>query len=202
MSETQSTVEYCRIKGHPGYRVGSDGSVWSQWHKVGKGYRSGFATVIGEWFRMKPNKLKTGYLIATLYPGPKYKSVHRLVLEAFVGPCPEGMEACHDPDPCRGNNSLLNLRWGTKTSNCKDRDMHGNTAKGEKAGGSKLTKEQAIEIKAAVVNAKFGRKTIKRGTLQLLAKKFNVTTHAISRISRNKTWKHLFTTTTDCPVGI
>lgn len=51
--------------------------------------------------------------------------VHRLVLEAFVGPCPEGMEACHgDGNPV--NNHLGNLRWDTSSENNKDMVKHGN----------------------------------------------------------------------------
>ena len=50
--------------------------------------------------------------------------IHRLVLMAFVGPCPEGMECCHkDGNP--ENNRLDNLRWGTKSSNTKDSIRHG-----------------------------------------------------------------------------
>lgn len=47
-------------------------------------------------------------------------TVHRLVLEAWVGPCPDGCEACHGSG---GNtdNSLDNLRWDTHESNCCDR---------------------------------------------------------------------------------
>ncbi|WP_084978779.1 NUMOD4 motif-containing HNH endonuclease [Prescottella equi] len=45
--------------------------------------------------------------------------VHRLVLEAFIGPCPEGQVACHwDDDP--DNNSVDNLRWGTLKDNARD----------------------------------------------------------------------------------
>lgn len=52
------------------------------------------------------------------------RSVHRLVLEAFVGPRPAGMEACHgDGDP--GNNRLSNLRWDTHESNMDDQRRHG-----------------------------------------------------------------------------
>ena len=48
------------------------------------------------------------------------KRVHRLVLEAFVGPCPEGMECCHwDDNPT--NNALTNLRWDTTIENARDR---------------------------------------------------------------------------------
>ena len=53
------------------------------------------------------------------------KSIHRLVLEAFVGPCPEGMQACHyDDDPT--NNRLENLRWGTRSHNERDKLRNGN----------------------------------------------------------------------------
>ena len=51
-------------------------------------------------------------------------SVHRVVLEAFVGPCPEGHEACHN----NGNpsdNRLENLRWDTKSANALDRVRDG-----------------------------------------------------------------------------
>lgn len=50
--------------------------------------------------------------------------VHRLVLTTFVGPCPEGSEACHgDGDPT--NNRLDNLRWGTHLENEADKKRHG-----------------------------------------------------------------------------
>lgn len=52
---------------------------------------------------------------------------YRLVLEAFVGPCPEGMEGLHwDDNP--NNNRLANLRWGTRTDNMRDmsRNENGN----------------------------------------------------------------------------
>ena len=50
--------------------------------------------------------------------------VHRLVLAAFVGPCPEGHEVCHGngrPD----DNRLSNLRYGTQSANTLDRVRHG-----------------------------------------------------------------------------
>lgn len=51
------------------------------------------------------------------------RMVHRLVLEAFVGPCPPGMECCHfDGDST--NNHLSNLRWDTHSSNQFDRVRH------------------------------------------------------------------------------
>lgn len=52
------------------------------------------------------------------------KIVHRLVLESFVGPCPDGMEACHN-DGNPHNNRLDNLRWDTHTENMYDVVRHG-----------------------------------------------------------------------------
>lgn len=60
--------------------------------------------------------------------GLRHKAfVHVLVLEAFVGPCPPGMEArhVHDRDPL--NCCLWNLAWGTKLENGSDRVRHGTT---------------------------------------------------------------------------
>ena len=50
--------------------------------------------------------------------------VHRLVLETFVGPCPAGMEACHN-DGNPANNRLENLRWDTGSENMRDKRRHG-----------------------------------------------------------------------------
>lgn len=50
---------------------------------------------------------------------------HRLILTAFVGPCPDGQEGCHGngiPD----DNRLENLRWGTRSDNTYDKIAHGN----------------------------------------------------------------------------
>lgn len=52
------------------------------------------------------------------------RQVHRLVLEAFVGQCPDGLEACHwNDDP--HDNRLSNLRWDTKGANSRDAVRNG-----------------------------------------------------------------------------
>ncbi|MGZ4516413.1 MAG: NUMOD4 motif-containing HNH endonuclease [Mycobacteriaceae bacterium] len=50
--------------------------------------------------------------------------VHRLVLEAFMGPCPSGSEGCHGSGG-KGDNSLQNLRWDTSRENSLDTVRHG-----------------------------------------------------------------------------
>lgn len=54
-------------------------------------------------------------------------SVHHLVLMAFVGPRPEGMEACHWNDE-PSDNRLENLRWDTRSANQADSVRNGTHA--------------------------------------------------------------------------
>lgn len=77
----------------------------------------------------------------------KRVAVHTLVLTAFVGPRPEGMQGCHNngnPKDAR----LANLRWDTQAGNQQDRIRHGTSNRGgERNGIAKLTPAQALEIK-------------------------------------------------------
>lgn len=66
---------------------------------------------------LEPHLLKqvsrNGYLLVTLYVDggkPMQRRVHQLVLEAFNGPCPGGMEVSH-LDETRTNNRLSNLAY-------------------------------------------------------------------------------------------
>lgn len=49
---------------------------------------------------------------------------YHLVLLAFVGPKPEGMECLHWDDDSN-NNAVENLRWGTRTDNMRDMSRNG-----------------------------------------------------------------------------
>jgi hypothetical protein len=53
-----------------------------------------------------------------------HRYLHRLVLESFVGPCPDGAVACHN-DGDHNNNSVGNLRWDSQQSNISDIVKHG-----------------------------------------------------------------------------
>ncbi|QHJ86404.1 HNH endonuclease [Gordonia phage Kuwabara] len=75
---------------------------------------------------LKTFKMKSGHLsISLCVNGVRYqRQVHRLVLETFDGPAPEGMEALHFngiPD----DNRIENLRWGTRSANLRDAVRHG-----------------------------------------------------------------------------
>ena len=92
----------------------------------------------------------------------KWYAVHQLVLAAFVGPKPEGMEACH-ADGVRDNNRLSNLRWDTRSANMKDALSHGTlfVLTHPSRHAPKLTASMIQEIKRnpdGVSQAKLARK--------------------------------------------
>jgi hypothetical protein len=60
------------------------------------------------------------------------KYVHHLVLEAFVGPKPVGMECCHGVGG-PADNRLSNVRWGSSSENNHDIVHHGNHHQANKA---------------------------------------------------------------------
>lgn len=93
------------VPGFPGYTANADGVVSSRGrplrpYKVGRNmaYRK----------------------VALHRNGVRHERyVHHVILETFVGPRPEGMEACHEND-IKTDNRLHNLRWGTRSSNAHD----------------------------------------------------------------------------------
>jgi hypothetical protein len=68
------------------------------------------------------NGCTVSYPLVTLYDGHGHgvaRTVHTLVLEAFVGQCPSGLEGCHQ-NGVAWDNRLSNLRWDTHESNMAD----------------------------------------------------------------------------------
>jgi hypothetical protein len=161
----------------PVYCVGHDGSIWSC---LKRGYH---LNPIGPWHRLKPFPDRNGYLRVDLGAGRSdCRLVHRLVLEAFVGPCPEGMECRHDPDYNPGNCRLENLCWGTKKENGEDKVRHGTTAKGERIGSAVLTEADVLE---ALVLRAAGE------SIASIARRFGVDRCSISGIFHGRTWRHV-----------
>lgn len=188
MAEANSTVAYRDIPGFPGYRVGDDGSVWSA-RTIGPrgvGHGRGGVPIIGNVWRPLTVKKLNNYCghryVSLRCEGKSYnRLVHRLVLEAFVGPCPEGKEGTHDDgDP--SNNRLGNLAWKTPKENAADRKRHGTQARGERMGMAVLTDAQAAAI----------MKRLDAGEVQRpMAAEFGVSVQTINNLARGKTFKHL-----------
>lgn len=154
---------------HAGYAVTKDGRIWSK--KTSK--------------FLSQHLTHNGYLTVSLYDKRQYcYRVHRLVLEAFVGLCPDDME-CRHFDGNRTNNKLNNLSWGTKQDNFADMKRHGRTtgASGEQQGTAKLRTMEIFEIRKCYKSGKY--------TQRKLAKTFRVSQQNIYAIVQRKTWKHI-----------
>jgi lambda repressor-like predicted transcriptional regulator len=173
MSESDSTaeelVEYRTIKRLPDCRFGTDGSVW-----VRKGK--------GPWMPVATFKNGKGYLTVRIRVDGRshFVQVHRLILEAFDGPCPPGYEARHFPDPDRTNNRPQNLSWATRKKNHYDKKIQGTQCAGETHGRAKLTWKKVHEA----------RKLYKQGTsIGDLAEKYGIDWSTMRSALVGKTWK-------------
>ena len=127
----QSTEKWLPVVGHEGiYEVSDLGRVRSLDRVSARGHRvSGRMLKLVSQAKDGPDARQT----VSLHKGGKQRTrlVHHIVLEAFVGPRPEGMEACHwDGDA--SNNRLANLRWDTHRSNEADKLRHGTWVNADK----------------------------------------------------------------------
>jgi hypothetical protein len=107
--------------------------------------------------------------------------IHRMVLEAFRGPCPNGLVACHN-DGDVNNNRLENLRWDTVSNNAMDKMRHGTMMIGSSHTNSKLSEE----------DIPFIRNCIDAGLYMYeIGNMFGVCKQTIHQIKHGKIWKHV-----------
>lgn len=122
-----------------------------------------------------------GYL-AVNFTGPdgrrKQANIHRLVLEAFVGPCRNGLEACHG-DGNRMNAALSNLRWDTRKSNHADKAKHGTAQRGEKHGNAIFKDAEVAHIRA------------ERMTVSQVVSLYGCHKGTAKKIISRETWRHV-----------
>lgn len=134
---------------------------------------------------LKQGKDTNGYPVVTLYKKGTRKTipVHRLILETFVGPCPDGMECRHLNDNKTDNRWPENICWGTYSQNRKDAYKNGRASeKGDKNKNSKLSIPNVLLIS--------NTDCTKKGTIERLAKMFGVSSSTIWAIKNNKTWRN------------
>ena len=110
------------IPSFPGYEASDHGRVRSFWAQgPNKGRRGGWHISDTPSRIMAPQYHRLGYPRVNLGKNgkPHKLEVSRLVLLAFIGPCPNGMEVCHN-DGNPSNNRLDNLRYDTHSGNMID----------------------------------------------------------------------------------
>lgn len=181
--QNQAEVEYRPVVGCLGYRVGADGSLWSCWRSAGDRHSGTVRRVLSDqWKQLKPDKRKVDgrkrYTVKRDDGTYKRAYASHFVLEAFVGPCPPGMEACHGDGDCL-NDAADNLRWDTSTANKADMVKHGTRQRGEQINTAKLTEDDVREIR------RIGY------PLKQHAVKHNITEALACQILKGKVWKHV-----------
>lgn len=153
-----------------GYFVSDLGRVWS--------------AVTGRIRAPGPTGKRRQYMAVPLYGAPnvgRMHYVHRLVLEAFVGPCPDGHECAHlNGDPA--DNRLVNLAWVTPSENQRHKLAHGTLRRGERVVGAKLTE-------ADVVAARSARRA--GASVAELADRYGLDRGAMGLVLRGKRWAHV-----------
>lgn len=157
------------------------------------GYHASKCGKIISHHRLEPFALKTarhpcGYRKVVLKVENGYKNflVHRLVMLAWVGPCPKGAVTNHKNGD-KTDNRLENLEYCSQSYNMAHSFAMGLSPKppthcGERAPKAKLTEPQVIELRELAANG---------ATIKELASAFGVTPSTASKIVLRHTWKHL-----------
>jgi hypothetical protein len=167
------------IEDFPGYKIGSEGTVWSLWIRGSKNRRLG--TV---WKRLKAQlNCRFPYYYVALRDKEGRKrdfKVSVLVLRAFMGPKPEGYEAAHLNGRSR-DDRLRNLAWKTHEGNMADKVLHGTHRQGTQIPCSVLNEQTVRVIKDLI------------GTMSYcqISRLFRVTDSVIREIALGRSWKHV-----------
>lgn len=127
---------------------------------------------------LSPQKQNGGYLLVHLHLDDKRvaKTVHSLVIEAFKGKRPRGLDVRHY-NGRRTDNRPSNLSYSTRSKNLKDMIRHGTCP----FTGAKVTAAQVRKIRGL------------RGDYPavLVARKFGLKSKQVYRIWSRENWKHV-----------
>ena len=178
MQNEDTTVEVWRpVPGYGGrYDVSSHGRVRTWIQRCSKERRK------------VPSVMKTcrgsryGHRAVSLYVGRNtYQkwAVHRMVLWAFVGPCPPGMECAH-LNGVHDDNRVENLTWATPKENGEHMVAHGTSLRGGKNPSSRLTEEAVREIRRD-----------RTSTVSEMSRRYGVSRRAIRFARDGVTWGHV-----------
>jgi len=160
---------YKTVPSYPAYEVDKDGRVRN---RATKKELQRFENV-------------NGYIVVALWVDDRaiHRRVHRLVMEAWVGPPPFDKAEVNHIDGNKKNNRLSNLEYVTKLENREHAIREGLIKRGEEASGRKLTEEKVIEIRELHFDGGI--------SLRDLALMFDVSQEAIVKIIKDRNWRHV-----------
>lgn len=118
MNERNSPEHWLPVPGYEGlYEVSDRGRVRSLPRLTASGRLGG---------RVLRPRIVDGYLRVNLSKDgvAQSRKIHQLVAEAFLGPCPPGLEIRH-LDGNSKNNAIWNLAYDTRSENMLDKVRHG-----------------------------------------------------------------------------
>jgi len=142
--------------------------------------------IIGKYGRkLKPRISPDGYVRARFCKknGQYSRSIHRIVLENFVSPCPEGKE-CNHKNGIKTDNRVENLEWVTRSRNSIHAFAMGlKSQKGEESSRAKLTNRKVRTIRGLLESTNF--------THSAIAEMFGVTRSVISNIRARRLWDYV-----------
>lgn len=160
--------EFVPLPSNPRYQVSRDGKVIGTRRKLLVPFESKGYHAVNIWE----------------YGKVRNRRVHTLVAETFIGPRPDGQYVSHR----NGNaydNRVENLYYASSRQNYADAVTHGTSSIGDRCGRSKLTLQQAAEIKAM--------KYVRSGELaRELSAKYSVHPTTIRDIWIGKSWARAF----------
>lgn len=178
--ESVHEVEWREIPGCPGYRAGSNGEIQSSlWpgKRLSQRAERPWKSIVAR------RNDKNGYMYVTMRVNCKHytATVHSLILRAFIGERPNGMDACHT-NGCRTDNRIQNLRWDTRKNNNLEKSSHGTQVHGEQHPVSKLTDEIVMQMRQMRVAGM---------SFQKIANRVGVNLNTAWNAVTGRTWKHL-----------
>lgn len=138
-------------------------------------------------------KAESDHLCVSLYgeTGARIFAVHVLVLLAFAGPRPDGMQGLHNNDIAT-DNRYDNLRWGTPSDNVLDRMLNGGQRSGDDHPCTKVSKDSLARLLAGAisptalaaecgVSVTYARRLASGHLRHVTAKPFNSSRHLVEQ---------------------